>query len=358
MRPPADGSGTARLDQIDLLKAFAIVGVVFQHGVPFGDRTDVWASLWADQSVPIFVVLTGLLLAHSRGVGPLPWRGARAREYLRRRFARLLIPFGTIWVASLALGVLIGSVYFGPLTVLGALPVIGPGNYYVPVAIQLVLLAPAVAWACRRRPVETLFACFVINAGFEVAWAQIGPPHSGGSEFLYDSIALRYLFLLALGVWLTVGTQDTRRKMAWLLLGAGVAAVYLVLEHGRADLFLGLVPGFERRTNFLVAAYPALLVALGLRWLPARAPGALRPAVSVGKASYHVYLVQIVWFGAMPEQSLGRFAIALVAVVPIGLIFHRLVPGRPGPRLGRPRHTPQPVHSSHAEVSRRRSATW
>jgi peptidoglycan/LPS O-acetylase OafA/YrhL len=93
-------------------------------------------------------------------------------------------------------------------------------------------------------------------------------------------------------------------------------------------MLLGLGPGFERRTNFLVACYPALLVALGMRWLPASAPRLLQPAVTLGRASYHVYLVQIVWFGALPDQSLGRFVTALAAVVAIGLVFYRLVPGR------------------------------
>ena len=51
-------------------------------------------------------------------------------------------------------------------------------------------------------------------------------------------------------------------------------------------------------------------------------------AVTLGRASYHVFLTQIVWFGAVPEQSLGRFAAALAIVIAIGVVFYRLVPGR------------------------------
>jgi peptidoglycan/LPS O-acetylase OafA/YrhL len=324
----AESTGTTRFDQVDLLKALAIVAVVSQHGLPFPDRLDTYGSLWTDQAVPVFVVLTGLLLARFRMVGPLPWRGVGASQYLRRRFARLLIPFGVTWVAALAVGVLIGSIYFGILTLLGALPIVGPGNYYIPVAIQLVLLTPVVAWACRRWAGPTLVVCLAVNILFELLWSQAGFAHRGGSEFVYDAISLRYLFLLALGVWLTVAAPKTWRDLRWLILGAAVAVVYLLIEHGRTDMLLGFGPGFERRTNFLVACYPALLVALGMRWLPASAPRLLQPAVTLGRASYHVYLVQIVWFGALPDQSLGRFVTALAAVVAIGLVFYRLVPGR------------------------------
>src|SRR4051812_10009720 len=175
----AESTGATRFDQVDLLKALAIAAVVSQHGLPFTDRLETYGSLWTDQAVPVFVVLTGLLLARFRTVGPLPWRGVGASQYLRRRFARLLIPFGVTWVAALAVGVLIGSIYFGLLTLLGALPIVGPGNYYIPVAIQLVLLTPVVAWACRRWAGPTLVVCLAINVAFELLWSQAGFAHRG-----------------------------------------------------------------------------------------------------------------------------------------------------------------------------------
>lgn len=329
MRRVGESAGGRRFDQIDLLKALAIVAVVSQHGLPFSERLDSYGSLWTDQAVPVFIVLTGLLLARFDKVGPLPWRGLDAPGYLKRRAARLLVPFSVTWVAALAVGLLVvGSIYLGALTLLGALPVVGPGNYYIPVAVQLVLLTPAVAWAMRRWVGPTLVVCLALNVGFELVWTRAGLVHGGSSAFVYDAISLRYLFLLALGVWLAVAAPRTWRDLRWLLVGAAVAVAYLLVEHGHTGALLGFAPGFERRTNFIAACYPVLLVALGLRWLPASAPRALKPAVTLGRASYHVFLTQIVWFGAVPEQSLGRFAAALAIVIAIGVVFYRLIPGR------------------------------
>jgi O-antigen/teichoic acid export membrane protein/peptidoglycan/LPS O-acetylase OafA/YrhL len=309
-----------RLDQVDLMKALAVLGVLVQHGLTPGTRRDMLSSLHADQAVPVFVVLTGLLLS----------RRVPGRAYLGRRLARLLVPFAVIWVAALVAGVLAGSVYLGAQTPLGALPVTGPGNYYVPVALQLALLVPFVTWAYRRAPRATLVACLAADAAFELAWANVGAIErtlGSASEFVYDASALRYLFALALGIWLADGTPPGRHRSRLLWLGVAVAVAYLVLEQALGAGFPLFEPGFERRTNFIVACFPALLVALGLRWLPAAAPRALAPAAQIGRASYHVFLVQIVWFGLLPAQSAPRFVAGLAASIALGLVFHRLVPG-------------------------------
>jgi peptidoglycan/LPS O-acetylase OafA/YrhL len=347
-----------RLDQVDLLKALAVLGVLLQHGVTPGTRVDIFSSLHADQAVPVFVVLTGLLLS-SRipGARPASWRAADARAYATRRFARLLIPFAATWLAALIVGALIDSIYIGPQTLLGALPIPGPGNYYVPVVLQLVVLVPLVTWAYRRRPLATLAGCLAVNVVFELAWAKLGAIEDvlgRASDFAYDATSLRYLFALALGVWLAEGTSPDRHRSRWLWLGATVAAVYLVLEQTLGARFPLFEPGFERRTNFLVACYPALLVALGLRWLPVSAPRSLRPAVRLGRASYHVFLVQIVWFGAMPEQSLTRFSAGLAASVVVGLLFYRLLPGEWPPAWRRRPQSPARIRTN---MSRSRRAT-
>ena len=56
MRRVGESAGGRRFDQIDVLKALAIVAVVSQHGLPFSERLDSYGSLWTDQAVPVFIV--------------------------------------------------------------------------------------------------------------------------------------------------------------------------------------------------------------------------------------------------------------------------------------------------------------
>lgn len=79
-----------RLAAIDVIKAAAIVAVVFQHsGVSFLDpRYGVWdralRSTWGAFHVPAFLLVAGFLYARAEPIG-LP--------EIRRRLGRVLVPY-------------------------------------------------------------------------------------------------------------------------------------------------------------------------------------------------------------------------------------------------------------------------
>src|SRR3954447_24348532 len=79
---------------IDLLKGYAILGVLWQHAVPASITNALGGNLWVRPAVPIFFILLGLNLATS-----LTKRGRPAldrvtlTDYARRRVARVALPF-------------------------------------------------------------------------------------------------------------------------------------------------------------------------------------------------------------------------------------------------------------------------
>ncbi|MHB8717912.1 MAG: acyltransferase [Candidatus Dormibacteria bacterium] len=87
--PRAD---SRRLISADALRALATVWVIVIHTVHWvnGDLY-IGLDLIARWSVPAFVVLTGVLLSYRYGAGPID-----TVAFLRRRFARTLIPFA-VW---------------------------------------------------------------------------------------------------------------------------------------------------------------------------------------------------------------------------------------------------------------------
>ncbi len=336
---PGDPAIPIRSRAQDILKGVAIIGVLIQHAAPRDDLRAVYTPLHLGLAVPVFIVLTGMNLAGSiLRHGDRPLRRLYSREYASRRLGRLVPPLAVAWLASLALGAALGRLWLTPQLLLLSLPMPGPGGYYIAVLFQAVLLVPLVAWGMARRPVVTIVACFAIDLAFELAATHIDPVRHvlfSGDAFRYDVVGLRYLAAIAVGVWLAGSVRLLGRRNLWLLpLGlAGVA--YLLLEHGEAMSVFGFAPTFERRTNLLVAGLAAVYVMLALRLIGARSQRVLEPLAVLGRASYHVYLVQIVWFSVFTGVSWAAFAWSVVGCGVVGVLFERLLPGWPWSRRDR-----------------------
>ena len=325
------------LDAIDLLKAFAILGVLWQHTVP-ADITDrLWGNLWVRPAVPIFFVLIGLNLAGSlRRRGGVRWTPAFLASYLRRRFDRIAVPFLLVLAGGYAVAIARGSLDFTPGLLVGGMPVNAPGIYFITALIGMVVLFPVLYWAYERWPLATLVGCFAVNAAFELAMDASVTAGSWVADWtlLFTGSPLRYLALVALGVWAATDSRLASRRNRVLLVLGLLSGGYLVLEQLDPALFSPLFPpGFVRVTNFLAAPWAFLLVLAGLRFLPARAPtrAAVRGAIEVGRASFHIYLVQMLWTGVvMPTPSLAMAPVSEVASLALGYLYYRLVPSGSG----------------------------
>jgi hypothetical protein len=240
-------------------------------------------------------------------------------------------------VTTAVLALAAGKLYVGPYLLIGALPIAGPGNYYLPLIFQLVLAMPLVVWSWRRSPVATAIGLVCLDLAFEVGASRVPALSPGGSRlFLYDCAAFRYLGAVAIGVWLASRAAGRPVAIAWLAVGAVAGVAYLGLEHQHPfERFLLWEPGFERRTNVLTVCLAGIFVTAGLRWLPARPRWPGRMVAHLGSASYHIFLVQVLWFGLFPGASVGRFVVGLVACAIIGSLFARLLPGGRPARAGR-----------------------
>jgi hypothetical protein len=308
------------LRQIDLLKGLAILGVMARHVVPGGDLDSSWSALHIDQAVPVFFVLMGHNAARS-----LRRRGTRrlgdlyTRAYALGRVERLLVPFLVIWVVALVAAALKGHVHLGPLTAAGVLPLDGPGNYFVTIVFEFALIFPAIHWAYVRAPWLTIAGCFAADAAFELFAGQSGAFGHGHDPYLYDASILRYLAVIALGVWLANARAVPYRALAGL---ATLSVAYLVTEHQHPGWFSWLLQSFGRTTNFISAFYALGIVVLGLALLPAGRTALGEPLAALGRASFHVFLVQIVWFGVFPTHSLALVVPDLLACSVLGYALY------------------------------------
>lgn len=303
---------------VDSLKGLAVLSVIVLHSFSVDQLRSAWAWFHIWQAVPVLAVLLGYTARYTR-FAPLG-------TYVARRAIRLLPAFAAAWVVSLALGILYGGVVWDWTIALGRVPRPFPGSYFVMLLLQWVLVAPLVWWGHRRSPAATLAAAFLLDVAFEIVCWRLG---IGG--FFYAGCVLRYLFAASLGMWLAGG------RRVWPFALAGLAVLVAHAFGWRVPVF----PETWQPQNALAAGYAAGMVALGLRLLE-HTP---RWLAEIGRASYHVFLFQGLWFisalASRPGQVPLEVALALLSLVVCsvaGVAWYRLeslvVSGSPWFRTG------------------------
>jgi peptidoglycan/LPS O-acetylase OafA/YrhL len=326
--------GPGSLAALDMLKGLAILAVLWQHSVPADITNPALGNLWIRPAVPIFLIILGYNTAGSlRRRGVVRLDGAFWSDYARRRVARVILPFLPVLAAGYVIAAAQGQLHVLDSLFIGGLPINAPGNYYIPALIAFTIVLPAIVEAMRRWPMATLLGSLAINALFEIAVqasTRIGdafPP----SSLLYQANPLRWLFLVVLGVW--VASDDRLRSPHNRLLVALAipSALYLVLLTLFPGWFDGFIsPGFLGYTNLLAAPWALLLFLLGLRYLGRgpRRSWAGAGLVELGRASYHVFLVQMLWMGWVVSElwsGLAGHIWQLFAVAPINMLASALL---------------------------------
>ncbi len=288
----------SRIAQIDIIKGIAIIGVIILHSIPAKIKMSTHAALHIQQAVPVFIVVFGfnsrllLMRYSSKYTRDFDWR-----RYLSNRFSRIVLPLSLIWVLSLVIGIGMKSflkddvMYFGPMLLFGRLPYRGPGNYYISVIIQLVIIAPILLSLYEKNKKLALIGIFLVDLAFQLGFGSL----SIVDEATYEYICTRFLFMMVLGFWLHDHMDLFSKNNIWLLLLSTFSIVYLV-SFGNTE-FSYFRGGMNNYENLLASFYTAALVLTLLNILPKEEKNITsRFVAKCGRLSWQIFLVQIVYF--------------------------------------------------------------
>jgi peptidoglycan/LPS O-acetylase OafA/YrhL len=314
--------------QIDILKGLAILGVMAQHAFAPAFLYRAWAMLYLVQAVPVFFVLMALNASRSLSkVAPITLRTLYTPRYFRGRADRLLVPFLLLWPIAAVVALALGEFHVGALALLGLYPSTGgPGTYFVTILFEFALVFPFVFWCLARAPVLTSIAVIALDVGFNVLAPHVGVfTATSAGHYLYDAAIPKYALLSLAGFWLS--RVEVNRALILRLTPLAVAAVtYLILLHQDPRAFTWMISSFSRPTNFLSAGYAIWLTCLGLVFLPSQTRSVLtRVLARLGRASYHIFLVQIVWFMAVVNQSWPLALLGIGACSGLGVLYFVLL---------------------------------
>lgn len=326
-----------RWHTVDMLKGVAIICVVLSHVQLTGaQRYILLAPFWMWMAVPVFMVLSGFNFAasiekaHQR---PIKWFSA---PLFMRKLTRFLYPFIIVEVVEccwlLHLEVPWQNIIHNVLS--GGY---GPGGYYNSMLIQLVIIFPLLYAAMEHRP-GMLWAAILANLGYELICTLLKV-----SEAFYRLCILRYLGAIAVGIslWqhrdmLMEKSRENRSLLPEVMAIMGILFLYATCYGGYQRVL------FLRWHNTSLYSIPLAfgIICLTLRYETSVSPLKLKisaPLRYLGKASYHVFLTQMIYFDLPWSKTIyqriegEKFGVFLSVIidcaicVAVGCTFYRVM---------------------------------
>ena len=311
-----------RIEFLDYLKAICVLMVIITH-YEWTDKTSPFFTMLINMAVPVFMIISGYNFAMSNR------KKAEGRlgkmygwEMMKPKLIRFLVPFFAVCMIEIVLLLLEQrEVHLLRIFLLGGY---GPGSYYVPVMMQLLIIFPIIYLLIEKNATLGLTAAAIANLLFEAAIKLFEI-----DKYYYRLSIGRYLLLIAFGCYLYL-YPDRRMKRYQMLLMFFAGLSYLIAVFGFDQELL--LFEYWKTTAMPVAFYIfPIVILLFRRFYHSRIPGTLGKLLRwMGQASYHIFLAQMVYYhfklGGPVMEAAWYVAVPfnILISVPAGLAFYEL----------------------------------
>lgn len=307
---------------IDIIKGLAIVAVILIHSLTDEMLLAILSPFYIWQAVPVFLLLAGYNTAESfQRRGYVSLNQFYNFPFLYGKVERLVYPFLFIWILEvIAHYLILDGLSFTSLVTSLFTGGWGPGSYFILVIIQATLILPLIYLLMKKNLTAATIALFFFSILVDAFCMMIDVPGS-----VYRVIIVRYIFVLVLGVWLSLNTKKINYK--WLIPLAVLSAVYIAgVYYEEWNFFIERYWQSQHAPSYF---WTLLLVIIGLKAYQFKAANPLsRILVKMGKASYHIFLVQMFyfWLAADSLSSLPLIIYLLISLticIASGLLFFK-----------------------------------
>ncbi|MBR4173947.1 MAG: acyltransferase [Lachnospiraceae bacterium] len=304
---------------LDVIKGIAILLVLYTHYEWTKEQRQFFVFPYiVDMAIPVFMIISGYTYSLSfERHGIKNFGDAYKLKNLAGKIIRYTVPFLILVVWE----IFDRNIYLSshePLYVLRWLlnGTDGKGSYYYPVLIQLVFFFPVIYFIIRKLgDIKGMLLCLGANAVYELLrWSY------GMGDECYRLLMFRYILLLGVGVCTYRGY---RFKPLPALVITFVGIFFIA-----ATAYLGYVPRII--TSWTSTCFISVMWIIPLiSWMIQNLKGGFLPLEVLGRASYHIFLVQMVYYLGYYEKVKGlvseHFASGDTVHLILGMIISILV---------------------------------
>ena len=257
---------SSKFFQVDLLKAFMIAFVIIDHSFAYTGRAAMGFELWERMSIPFFLVIMGFNMANSFAKqGDSSLKELYSWKYFKKKLWRYVFPYLIFYIISTTAAFIIYEEQFTDLLsenwfleyILFQKTIFeGPGNWFIPILFQSILVVPILYRLIIKSPKMTLFLTFIIEMLMHL-FEFYYPEH----RMITLHIILLYVFGIALGMWFSQNYElfNKRNLFIWLLFP--ISLIYMIAwDFFNYRIRIDGNVLIRGDYNFLVFPYSAVLI--------------------------------------------------------------------------------------------------
>lgn len=315
-----------RNHMIDILKGVCIIFIILDHYTGWGEtmRLQLLFPYWITMAVPVLMILSGYVysLSYERH-NILTLKDAYRPKFIIEKFIRYTIPFLIAYLLEFAISAFDNGIWVILSTWIKGLFTggWGPGSYYYPIMVQFIFVFPVIYFIIKKYDFAGLVLCGILNALYE--WMQYVYELS---YVTYRLLLLRYILLIAFGCYICIGKTMPKKWLSWICTFVGTGFIWLynyqgyeptILIHWTETCFIAAL--------FIMPLTKFLLTSKKMKHITCK------PLEFLGKASFNIFLVQMVYFNYVAkfvykfsQSALILNIINLSICILAGIVFYHI----------------------------------
>lgn len=310
-----------RNDFLDVIKGVCILIVIHAHfRWTDAERLKYFFPYWSNPVVPIFMIISGYVYAESyKRRSVTTFREAYDIKQIINKIIRYTVPIVLICMVWI----------YAEIMIFHKIPDVGSvvmsmfcgsnkyGGYYYPCMIQFIFLFPLIYLAISKADFKGLLLCVMADAFYQISKVPLEM-----SREVFRLLVFRYIFAISLGCYFSMGRKQLKKWMGIASFIFGAVFIYVDCYCGYKTVYFGYWSKTSMLAVFYIAPIVYLLIKKG-KWMG-------RPLIILGKASYNIFLVQMVFFCLLDKWIAGvpptfypmlySYAICIF----VGLVFYQI----------------------------------
>ena len=206
-----------RNNLFDAIKMICILMIVINHmSWTTAERQMFIFPFIIGMAVPVFLIISSYLRA--KKIETVGYKEFISFRYSAVSFFRLIVAYVVAAVIEGGAYVIMhdsfqehNRIFFDSIStfilwILTGLS--GPGSYYMPIMVQMILLYPLIYLLFRKGKNRGLINCFILNITYELIayFANINPG-------IYRLLIFRYIFIIGFGIYLEKSSKDKKEDL-------------------------------------------------------------------------------------------------------------------------------------------------
>lgn len=317
---------------LDIVKCVLAIFVILLHfDWKNGENTSFIFRFLINFTVPIFVFISGYLYAGSfmrNGIETLSQ--AYEFRFILAKILRILIPFTIAFTVEYILFRITG-LFTVNLFEYGLLAFAfdflrggyGQGSYYFPIFIQFIFIFPLIYFVIKKHRRKGLIFIFVANVFYEILKSAFYM-----NDIEYRLLFFRYIFVAAAGcyAYLCEKNKKLEKKDIVIYICEFITGIFFICLFSYTN-YTPKILVYWSSTSLVTCLY--IIPMMRLLVLISNIKVRLYPLELIGKASYNIFLVQMIYyciFASDVTHMIGNYVLSIVVNIIIcvstGIIFY------------------------------------